>query len=320
MRRKNLWLVFVALCVGLSAVVGWAADADDAILTVVRGDQTWTYTIPDLEEMDVVTGPGTFTKSTGTDYEATYTGIPMATLIGNVPADATIRVTASDGYSMNYEAGMLLDTSEGTWILAYKEDGEYMPLDPGYFRVVEVGENNPHFPSSLSAKMVERIEVLGTYEEYTLLLTGDVERLFSRGELEAGIGCPCHTATVAVTSKGETHTYTGLPLWRLIAYVDDGVFPAPEKGIHYNDEDFNDALATTGYEIALIASDGYTQTVTSDLIARDDRFIVAFKMDGVFLDPASSGYMRFVYDDSVEFPEGVSLKSVKFLAQIALGL
>jgi hypothetical protein len=152
------------------------------------------------------------------------------------------------------------------------------------------------------------------------LLTGAVERSFSRGELEAGVGCPCHTTTVSVTSKGETHTYTGLPLWRLIAYVDDQVFPAAEDGIHYNDEDFNDALAGTGYEIALVASDGYTQTVTADLTARDDRFIVAFKMDGVFLDPASNGYMRFVYDDSVELPEDMKLRSVKFLESINLEL
>jgi hypothetical protein len=320
MQRRSLWLIAVTICVALSAFVGWAEETDDAILTVVRGEETRTYTIADLEEMDVVTGEGTFTRSTGTDYTATYTGIPMATLIGNVLVDTTIRVTASDGYSMNYEAGMLLDRSEGTWILAYMEDGEYMPLDPGYFRIVQVGEENPHFSSSLSARMVATIEVLGTYEEYSLLLTGAVERLFARGELEAGIGCPCHTSTVTVTSKGETHTYTGLPLWRLIAYVDDDVFPAPEEGIHYNDEDFSDALAATGYVITLTASDGYAQSVTADLIARDDRFVVAFKIDGVFLDPASSGYMRFVHDDSVELADEVSLKSVKFLAEILLHL
>jgi len=123
-----------------------------------------------------------------------------------------------------------------------------------------------------------------------------------------------------VTSKGETHTYTGLPLWRLVAYVDDDVYPAKEEGIHYNDEDLNDSLAESGYEIELVASDGYTQTALSSWIARDDRFIIAFKMDGVFLDPESSGYMRFVYDDSVELPEDVRLKSVKFLTEIHVDL
>ena len=296
------------------------APSDDVLLAVVKGDATLSYSLADLEALDVASGPGTFTNSAGVDYTATYTGVPLTTLIGNVPADSSIRVIASDGYSMNYAVGTIADTTEGIWILAFMENGEYMPHDPGPLRIVQIGEGNPHFASSLSARMVERIEVRGAYEKYALLLTGAVERLFSREELEAGIGCPCHTLTVTATSNDETHTYTGLPLWRLIAYVDDETSPAAEEGIHYNDEDFNDDLAATAYSVVLTASDGYTQTVTSDLIARNDRFIIAFKIDGVFLDPKSDGYMRFVYDDSVELPEGVRLRSVKFLTEITLDL
>ena len=299
---------------------GATPPAAGVSLKVVKGGTESIYTLADLEALDTITAPGTFTTSAGMDYSATYTGVPLATLVGNAPADATVRVTASDGYSMNYEAGMLLGRTEGTWILAYKENGASMPSDPGPLRVVFVGETNPHFQSSLSAKMVERIEVLGTYEPYSLVLTGVVTRTFTRAELEAGLGCPCHAATVTVTSKGETHTYTGLPLWRLVAYVDDNRFPAPEQGIHYEDGDFNDALARAGYTVTLLAQDGYLQSVSSSLIARDDRFVVAFKQDGVFLDASRDGYMRFVYDDSVVLSEGVTLKSVKSLAEIDLGL
>jgi hypothetical protein len=289
-------------------------------LTVVAGERSTSYTIAEMEELDVVTAEGTFTNTIGVDYTATYTGIPIATLIGNVPVDTTILVTAADGYSMNYEAGMFLDRSEGTWILAYKENGVYMPYDPGPLRIVLVGEDNPRFEGAISAKMVTRIDILGAYEDYSLLMYGAITRAFSRGELEAGVGCPCHTSTVTVTSKGETHTYTGLPLWRLVAYVDDDRAPGPEQGIHYDDDDFNDALASSGYTITLVAEDGYTQSVFSQLVAHDDRFIVAFKRDGLFLDPAKNGYMRFVYDDSVLFPAGTSLRSVKFLSSIEVGL
>jgi hypothetical protein len=123
-----------------------------------------------------------------------------------------------------------------------------------------------------------------------------------------------------VTSKGETNQYTGLPLWRLLAYVDDDVYPVPEEGVHYNDSDFNDQLAAGGYAIDLVASDGYTQTVTSDLVAHDDRFIIAFKKNGKFLDPTSEGTMRFVFDDSVSLPDDTNLRSVKFLTDILLHL
>jgi len=290
------------------------------VLSVERGGALAEYTLADLKQLEVITAPGTFTNAAGVDYTATYTGVPLTTLIGNLSEDTTVRVTASDGYSMNYPVEMLAGHHDGTWVLAFKENGEYMPLDPGYLRIVQIGENNPHFESSLSARMVERIDVLGMYEEYTLLLKGAVERLFTRGELEAGIGCPCHTATVTSTGRQGTHTYTGLPLWRLIAYVDDGICPDAELGIHYSDEDFNDDLAAQNYTITLTASDGYVQTVTSTLIARDDRFIVAFKKDGVFLDSAADGYMCFTYDDSVELPEGMRPKPVRFLAEIGIDL
>lgn len=303
-----------------SAAEEISLSPEGIVLSVKRGGVLAEYTLADIEQLEVITAQGTFTNSAGVDYTAPYSGVPLTTLIGNLSEDATVRVTASDGYSMNYPVEMLVDRHEGTWILAFKENGEYMPLDPGYLRIVRIGENNPHFESSLSARMVERIEILGVYEEYTLLLKGAVERLFTRGELEAGIGCPCHTATVTSTSKGEAHTYTGLPLWRLIAYVDDGVYPDAELGIHYNEEDFSDDLAAQNYTITLTASDGYAQTMPSTLVARDERFIVAFKEDGVFLDPTADGYMRFAYDDSVELPEGMRPKPVRFLAEIDIDL
>ena len=297
-----------------------ASFPDGNVLTVVRGNDSLAYTMSEIEAFEALSGQGTFTTSINVDYTASYVGVPMTTLIGNVNAEATIRVTSADGYSMNYVAETFQDTSEGTWILAYKENGKTMPFDPGYFRIVQVGEDATHFSSALSAKMVVLIELLGVYVDYGLDVFGVVARTFSRSELEEGVGCPCHVATVSVTSKGVVSDYTGIPLWRLIAFADDGIFPAPELGLHYNDSDFNEDLAISGYAIDLVASDGYTQTVTSDLVANDDRFIVAFKKDGVFLDPESDGYMKFVFDDSVELPEALDLRSVKFLAEILLGL
>jgi hypothetical protein len=122
------------------------------LLKVAKGETTLEFTLSDLEALDVVAGPGTFTNSAGVDYTATYTGVPLTTLVGNVPPDSTVRVTASDGYSMNYAVEMIADTSEGVWIVAFMENGEYMPHDPGPLRIVRIGEDNPHFTSALSAR------------------------------------------------------------------------------------------------------------------------------------------------------------------------
>ncbi len=307
-----------ALPVASGTTTAASGPADGVVLAVTSGGETRSYTMADLGLLESVTAPGTFTTSAGVDYTATYTGVPLSALLGNAPSDGTVRVTASDGYSMNYPVSQLLDRSTAVWILAYLENDWWMPLDPGYLRIVQVGSDTPHFTSSLSARMVETIEVLGTYTEYTLAASGETTRVFTRGELEAGIGCPCHTETVTTTMKGVTATYSGLPLWRLLAYVDGGTAPTAEQGIHYDDVDFNDALVAEGYTVVLTAADGYTQSVPASVIARDDRFIVAFKKDGQFLDASSEGAMRFVFDDSVVFPEGVTLKSVKFLASIAI--
>lgn len=295
-------------------------SAGEVLLTVVQEGASRAFTLADLQGLDRVTGQGRYTNSAGVDYPATYAGVPFLTLLGSAPADATVLVTATDGYSMNYLASQLLDESTGTWILAYEENGAPLAEGVGPLRVVQVGENNPHFESAISAKMVERIEVLGQYVDYTLVVRGAVTRVFPRAELEAGIGCPCHAVTVTATLKGETHTYTGLPLWRLVAYVDDERYPGPEEGIHYDDVDFNDAFAQAGYTVTLVASDGYAQTVAASVVARDDRFIVALKKDGAFFDPAVDGYLRFLYDDSVKLPQGTSLKSVKLLVEVRIGL
>ena len=317
-RRRTI--VAVTLLMAFAAGYLALGGVGEPTVIVSRGGTETVVSLSELKALEAVTGLGTYIQQTGTEYTAAYTGVPLSTLIGNVPGETTVRVTASDGYLMNYEAAMLMDRSEGTWILAYQEDGESMLPDIGPFRIVQVGEDNPHFTSSLSARMVERIEILGIYEPYTLVLRGAVTRAFSRDELEAGIGCPCHTATITVTSEGKTHTYTGLPLWRLVAYADDDRFPDPEKGIHYNDEDFNSTLVEEGYTITLLAEDAYSQILDSTWIAHDDRFIVAFKQDGVFLDPETDGYMLFVYDDAVELPEGARLKRVKLLSEIILDL
>lgn len=299
----------------LPRVGEWSADAR---LTVSIQGEEHTYTLAELEETFAsVTYPGTYVTSVGSVVTHRYTGVPVTDLIGAWPPDTQIELVAADDYRMRYRYGELED-QEGVWILAFKCDGAYMPFDPGYFRMVKVGPTAPQFEGALSARMVVRIEVQGEYRDYSLRLSGTVQRTFSRRELEAGVGCPCHASTVTVTRKGEAHAYTGLPLWRLLAYVDDERYPAPEKGIHYDDADFDFAAARRGYTIVIVAQDGYVQRIPSTYVAGDDRYIIALKRDGRFLEPEEGGPLMFVWDDSAPVPEG--LRRVKWVTEIRLEL
>ncbi|MCR4392567.1 MAG: molybdopterin-dependent oxidoreductase [Candidatus Acetothermia bacterium] len=308
------WLVvnWDASFAALPAVGAWP---EEATVTVASTEER-TYTMRELEtHFAAVTGPGTFVNRVGREIGARYTGIPLADLLGPWPPDTEVEAVAADGYRMRYRYGDLVE-QDWIWILAFKQDGVYLPFDPGYFRLVKVGPGNPRFESARSARMVIRVEVHGTYESYTLRLQGQVERTFTRAELEAGVGCPCHARTVTATRNGEAHAYSGLPLWRLLAYVDDDRFPPAELGIHYDDADFNDALAAGGYTVEIRAADGFSQRIPVRYLARDDRYILALQVDGRFLAAADGGPLLLVWDDAAPVPEG--LRRVKWVAEIVI--
>lgn len=263
-----------------------------------------TYPLPELmARYMAVSGRGRYVTTTERMVERSYEGIPLVDLLGAWPEDATVEVVAADGYRMRHRYGDLVD-AEGTWVLAFRADGSYLPLDVGPLRMVKVGPEVPRFEGALSAKMVVALEVRGPYVGYSLTLSGARMRVFDRGELEAGAACPCHTATVHVTRNGATLAYTGLPLWRLLAYVDDALYPPAERGIHYEDSHFNDALAADGYTVKIRGADGSTQHMPVEFVARDDRYIIALKEDGRFLGD-EAGPLAFVWDEDAPAPEGL---------------
>lgn len=296
----------------LPEVGRWPAKA----LLTLTAEGERTLTLREIEtHFAAITFPGTYVTSAGRPVTALWTGISLTDLLGNLPEDTEIELVAADGYRMRYRYGNLSD-AEGIWILAFKQDGKYMPFNPGYFRMVKVGPKNPRFSTSASAKMVVRVEVRGAYEPHLLRLLWVEERVFTRWELEVGVACPCRAVTVLVTHKGETRAYTGFPLWRLVAYVDDDLAPPQERGIYYDDAHFNDELAQAGYLVEIRGADDFVQTLSSPLLARDDRFIIALKVDGRFLTKEDGGPLLFVWDDSASAP--AKLKWVKWVTEIVL--
>lgn len=289
--------------------------SEKASLTVVSPSGEHTWSLAELEAHFVsLTLPGTYITSGGRLVSALWTGIPLPELLGSLPEDVELEVIAADGYRMRYRYGQLED-SRGVWILAFKQDGKYLPFNPGYFRIVKVGPENPRFPSSASAKMVTQIVVRGGYEDYSLRLSGALKRVLSRWELERGVACPCHAVSVRFTHMGETHTYTGFPLWRLLAYVDDELAPPPEKGVYYDDALFNEELARSGYTVKIVGADGFSLRVASQIVLRNDLLIIALKVDGRFLTKEEGGPLLFVWDHALAIP---GLKKVKEVVEIRI--
>jgi DMSO/TMAO reductase YedYZ molybdopterin-dependent catalytic subunit len=90
-------------------------------------------------------------------------------------------------------------------------------------------------------------------------------------EFEAGAEPSCHGATWVDGSS----TWSGIPLWRLVGYVDDEV--------QHGAGAFNDGLAAVGYEVKVTASDGFSKTFASADIRRNDNMIIANTLNGTEL-------------------------------------
>jgi hypothetical protein len=129
------------------------------------------------------------------------------------------------------------------------------------------------YPSSsgLSVKWVSDIIIYSSEEPpvpetWSLTLSGADTYVMNQTEFEGGVDH--HEATWV---DGED-TWSGISLWRLVGWVDDDV--------QHGEGAFNDGLATAGYDIQIIASDGYSKTFASAAVARNDNMIIANTLNG----------------------------------------
>jgi len=101
---------------------------------------------------------------------------------------------------------------------------------------------------------------------WPLQLIGEQSDSMTEAKFQSGVSH--HTDTCNDASG----TWTGLALWRLVGWVDDGIQHGPGA--------FNDALADTGYSIKVSSSDGYYYIFDSVTVKRNDNIIVANELNG----------------------------------------
>lgn len=104
-----------------------------------------------------------------------------------------------------------------------------------------------------------------------LKLIGALTEVISEDTFESGV--ECHGADCEVADEmGNTHSYSGIPLWLLAGLVDDE--------IRHGEGAFNDELASEGYTVTVISGNGQSVTFGSKAIARDYDIILASAVDG----------------------------------------
>ncbi len=255
----------------------------EAELTLI-GNETRAYTLDEIKAMPYHTAGGGFRKSTGTVVGPhNYTGVNityLADLVGGITPSESVKMTASDGYSMTYTYEQVIGeiaTYEGTtgpmtMVLAYEEDES--PISDEYggpLRVAFVGPDSPITDGHFWVKYITTIEILGSVEEWNLTLTGAITDIPDRSTFESCVGC--HRAS---WTDGNSQEWSGVPLWLLVGVVDDA---HNETAKHY----FNDTFADIGYNVTVAAADTYNKTFNSTFVKRNNELILANEMNGTVL-------------------------------------
>jgi hypothetical protein len=318
---KSLWVKGLAsIETSLAPEKAPAAEASGgfSIDLEVNGSDS-SYSLKELEASDLwLEGEGGYTTSAGTRYSGTYGGVQLRGLIersAKLRPEDTVRFVAMDGYEMSYPGASILDESDGQWILAWKQDGEYMPKDPGYVRTIKVGPSGPNIDGHLSVRMVKKIIVeQAAYKDFSLKLEGKASWSLDRATLQSCVSC--HKRTVAFERKGQAAAYTGFPAYLLLGYVDDPLY-APHK----QDKSipaYDSALAKKGYTVDFVAADGFKVSLDSRDLDRNQDVIVAMYKNDAELGEDEFPLVLAWDKDAKLLPGGI--KNAKMLTLVKAGL
>ena len=129
-------------------------------------------------------------------------------------------------------------------------------------------------------------------------------------------GVSCHKKTVHFERKNTSGIYTGIPVWRLLAYSDD-----PRYAPHRQDDSirsYNDAAAAEGYRVTIIAADGFSVDLDSRELDKNDDVILAMYKEGEILE-GEDWPLILVWDKDAEIvPDGI--KPVRQIVEIHVAI
>lgn len=299
-KKWNLALsLFMALSIMAAGVVGCTEEEGNnepedttVLLTVVDGGTTKEYTLTELKALGITTGEGGILTSVGGvvgpfDVTGSVSLADILDDIGGLEEGEAVRVTAEDGYAMTFSYNQVTEgtftnfdavtTAEvasvaNTLTVLYELDGTALDDSQGPLRLGILSETGTITEGHWWVKWVVKIEIVTAEPEAVWTLTLDGASQLEVDDITFALEAALDAHGVTWTDD-ESNEWTGIPLWVLVSWVDDD-----------DANTFNDALAAAGYEVKVIASDGYSKTFDIADIAGNDAWIVAFLLNGEPLD------------------------------------
>jgi hypothetical protein len=312
----KLWVKDV---VEIELALGSAAQEEPEFELVLDiNSKVTSFTLRELEEsIYYVEQPGSYTTSAGSTYGGLWGGVRMPDLLGqflNLQPETSLTMVAMDGYEMTYGGKDVLDTGDGVWILAFKLDGEYLPVDPGYIRTIKVGPGSPNIPGHSSVRMLQKIVVKQEgYRDFSITISGKMEWTLDRQTIQSGVSC--HKRVVDFERKGSAAQYTGIPLHLLLAYADDPDY-APHHQTDKSILSYSKEMAQAGYTVEIEAADGFLVSLDSREVDGNDNLILGMYKNGEEL-PADEFPLILVWDKNAKtVPDGA--KPIRQISAIRL--
>jgi DMSO/TMAO reductase YedYZ molybdopterin-dependent catalytic subunit len=280
-----LLVVFVLIFTANSVL----AVQEGVALKITSGDTIKTLSIEEIIDLPALEGWGGRMRSTGA-IEGPFalkgvSVIDLCDMVGGINPDTAVKIISRDGYAMTFSYKQVTENDFITYdpvslnevphddlhmILAYQTDGDEMTFElGGPLRLAILSEKNQVTDGHWWSKWVEQIELVPAPKDWVLQLRGDRDEDIDRATFESGAAEGCH-GTKYIDDKGRE--WEGIPLWLLVGRVDDDN--------PHEDKAFNDSLVKDGYEVEIIAEDGFSATLPISAIARRNNIIVAYKLNG----------------------------------------
>jgi DMSO/TMAO reductase YedYZ molybdopterin-dependent catalytic subunit len=160
-------------------------------------------------------------------------------------------------------------------VIAYERGGKPLPEDSeGPLKlVVMTAKNNQVVDGHWAVKWINQISIKSLAQEWKLPLGGAITEDMDRGTFQSCAAPACHGKT---WTDGKAQVWSGVPLWLLAGRVDDEV--------KHSDGAYNDKLADQGYQVHVVAVDGYKVVLESARIKRNNNILVAYLVNGNPLD------------------------------------
>lgn len=326
------WLLsLMAVMVLLSgAIVGCNGDTDadepntepqtpeedtTVVLTVTKEDTKKEYTMTDLNALGATESKGGILTSIGNvigpDDCKGFAILDVIEDFGGLAANEAVRVIAKDGYAMTFSYQQLTEGMFTTFDSSTKEEKACDNVEvilmselngtaldeekSGKLRLAVLSDNDTITEGHWWVKWVENIEIIEGPALWELNVEGAINTVIDLASFEAAAAPDCHGFTWADDQDRE---WVGIPLWILVGWADDeNQHEADLKKEDGKEVDaFNDELAAQGYQVEVIAADGYSKTFASADLARNDNWIIAYMRDGEVL-PENQWPLRLVGAD-----------------------